>query len=182
MRAPAYFLILLVVASCSPYEPYSCTHYDMKLIVDPEEATISANVQMVFLPRQGYQDSICFFLNPGLEIHSLTAQALKYYEFYAGDTGNLVLYIQEPVLPNEQLHIAMSYSGRLDNQPVMNMDTSLFWYPLNTDARPCTFTAKFALPGNWEISSPPTRMGKHGKWLYQSELPHNSLNVIFTGK
>jgi hypothetical protein len=173
---------VLVLSSCNPYEQYHFTHYNIKAAIDPEEAMISANVQMIFLPRQEYVDSICFLLNPGLKTHSLTAQELKYYEFNSMDTGKLVLYIQEPIRPNEQLHIAMSYSGKLAKQTLTNMDSSIFWYPVNRDTPPSTFQAKFALPGNWHISNVATGRGKHGKHLYQSKLPQPALNLIFTSE
>ncbi len=173
--------IFALLVSCNPYDPYPFTHYNIKAIIEPEQAKISANVQMIFVPRQEYRDSICFSLNPGLEITSLTAQELKYYEFHTRDTGNLVLYIQDPVGPNEQLHISLSYEGTLSGEAIISMDSSLFWYPVNSNSSPSTFQAKFALSGKWQISDPATGAGKHGKRLYATRQPLNSLNIIFTG-
>lgn len=182
LRTAVITLLLALIASCNPYEPYSHTHYYIQATIDPEQANISANVQIVFIPRLEYHDSICFSLNSCLEIHSLTAQELRYYKFNDNDSGNLVLYIQEPIYPSEQLHIALSYTGKLDNKPVHKLDSGMLWYPMNPDATPATFQAKFAIPGDWQISSPQTGMGKHGKWLYQNEQPRSSINLIFTGR
>jgi hypothetical protein len=154
----------------------------MKLAVDPGQAMISANIQLVLVPRQGYQDSICFTLNPELEIQALTAQELIHYEFKSRARDNLVLYIQEPILAGEQINIALAYKGRIDDAPIHKMDTSLYWYPRNPDTSPSTIRAKFALPGNWQIGDPPMGMGKHGKWLYENREPQSPLNVIFTAR
>jgi len=182
LRILTSILGVLVLSSCNPYEPYPFTHYNIKAAIDPEEASISANVQMVFIPRQEHSDSICFYLNPGVEILSLTAQELKHYKFFHADTGKLVLYIQETVRPFEQLHISLSYAGKLANRSLVSMDSSIFWYPVNIDTPPSTFQAKFALPGKWQISNLTTGTGKHGKRLYQSTLPQSALNLIFTSE
>ena len=175
-------LVFLILASCNPYEPYPITHYNISASIEPDQARISANVQMVLVTRQEYRDSICFSLNPGVKIHALTAQVLRYYEFYDRDTCNLVLYIEDPVGPGEQLSISLSYEGQLSDELLISMDSSLYWYPVNNGSHPATFQAEFSLPGNWQISEPLIVPGKHGKRLYQSRLPRNSLSIIFTAE
>jgi hypothetical protein len=167
--------LLTVPESCSPYEPYPYTHYYIQATIEPEIARIAANVQLVFIPRKDYYDSILFYLNPGVEIQSLAAQELQYYEF-EGD--ELRLYIEEPVMRNEQLHISLSYSGVITDRVLEHMDSSLLWYPLNEDIYPSTFHAKFNLAGEWQISEPETGTGKHGKRLYQSLQPRGFLDIV----
>ena len=173
-------MLALVMYSCNPYEQYSCTHYYIQVELDPGSAQFSANVQMVYLTGKPYTDSICFYLNRDVEIHTLAAQELQHYRFERGDTGLLILYIEDPVSANEQLHISLSYSGRINKQEVLHLDSSHFWYPVNEDTPPSTFQAKFALPGEWQISHPPASTGKHGKRLIETRKPQNSLNIIFT--
>lgn len=176
------FLLGMVLFSCNPYEQYSFTHYYIQVEVEPESSLLSANVQMVFVARQEYHDSICFSLNPGVEIQALTAQNLRYYKFYGPDTGRLVLYIDDPVLPDVQLHISMSYSGRLSKQEVWQLDSSLLWYPVNEDTQPCTYHAKFALPGYLQISHPEANTDKHGKLLVQNLEPGNFIEIVFAAR
>jgi len=57
---------------------------------------------MVFVAGQEYNDSITFQLNESVEILSLTAQELKYYEF---DRGLLVLFIEEAVMKGDPDHL-----------------------------------------------------------------------------
>lgn len=146
----------------------------------PDSAWLSANVQMVFVARQEYNDSICFDLNPGVDIHSLTAESLEHYLFGEYQSGKLVLYLEDPVLPNKQLHIALSYSGSLSPDGISRLDSNLAWYPANANTRPCTYHAKFALPGTWQISHPEAGIGAHGKWLLQSPEPKRSLDIVFS--
>ncbi|MFC2115629.1 hypothetical protein ACFLTU_04100 [Bacteroidota bacterium] len=173
------FLFGLLLISCNPYDQYSLTHYFIQAEVDPSTALLSANVQMVLVARREYHDSICFNLNTGLEIQALTAQELKHYDFYKSESGRLVLYIQDPVFPNDQLHISMSYSGRLAGQEVLNLDSSLLWYPSNEDTKPCTYLAKIALPGSWQIIQPEVSTGKHGKFLVQNQNPQDFIDIVF---
>ena len=165
--------------SCNPHEQYSFTHYNIQAELDPDKGYFSANMQMVYVAHKEYTDSICFDLNPDVSIHTLTVQELEHFRFYGNDKGILVLYIEEPVHPNDQLHISLSYSGRLDEQTLTAMDSTLCWYPANEDTQPFTYQVKLALPGNWYISHPEANTGKHGKWQIQSENPQSSLELAF---
>ena len=180
MRKLSGFFLGMVLLSCNPYEQYSNTHYYIQAEMDPDSAWLAANVQIVFVARQEYHDSLCFDLNPGVEIHSLTAQELEHYRFGEYQPGKLVLFIEDPVYPNEQLQIAMSYSGRLYPEGISHLDSGIIWYPVNEDTSPCTYQAKFALPGKWKISHPETGLGKHGKWLLQSIEPKQSFDIRFS--
>lgn len=166
-----------VLFSCNPYEQYAFTHYHIQAELDPGTGHISANIQMVFVARREYHDSICFQLNPDLRIQSLAAQELEFYRFNQGDSGRLVLYIEEAVRPYDKLHISLSYSGRLSEQAVTSLDSTLLWYPVNQDSSPCTYLAKLALPGGWQVTHPEAQTGKHGKWQLQSEMPCSSIEI-----
>jgi hypothetical protein len=184
----------LFVFSCNPYERYLLTHYNIQAEYNPETASLAANVQMVLVAGREYRDSICFRLNPGVEIRSLAAQELEHYEFNKADSGRLVIFIEEPVATGDQLHISLSYSGKLgsidrkknahgDPVPIEPgitiMDSALYWIPVNDDTVPFTLRAKFALPGNWYISRPAANAGRHGKWLIETVKPQHSLSIIF---
>ena len=180
MKKLLCILLGTVLFSCNPYEQYIVTHYYVQAEIDPSTSSISANVQIVFVARKEYHDSICFFLNPGVEIHSLAAQELEHYVFQETGTGELVLYTEDPVFPGDQLHISLSYSGLLGNQEIHHLDSSLLWYPVNEDTQPCTYQAKFALPGSWQINDPEVSFGKHGKWLLQARKPRDAFKIEFT--
>ncbi len=173
-------LLGIVLFSCNPHEQNILTHYYIQAEMVPDSAYLSANVQIVFIARQEYKDSICFDLNPGVKIHSLTAQKLEHYLFGEYQNGKLVLYIAEPVHPNNHLHISLSYSGRLHQQSITILDSNLIWLPVNEDTMPFTYHAKIALPGTWQISHPETGTGKHGKWLLESPEPKHSLEIKFS--
>ncbi|HEC41958.1 MAG TPA: hypothetical protein ENI20_03940 [Bacteroides sp.] len=173
-------LPLMVLVSCNPYDQYLNTHYYIQAEVVPDSAWLSANVQIVFVAGQEYRDSICFDLNPGVEIHSLAAQELEHYRFGEYQSGRLVLYIEDPVHPNDDLNISLSYSGRLSPGGISRLDSNLMWFPVNNDTRPFTYHAKVALPGKWGISHPRTSRGEHGKWLLQSLEPQQSFDISLT--
>jgi hypothetical protein len=185
-------LLGTVLFSCNPYEPYFFTHYHIQAELDPGTGLISANVQMVFVARQDYSDSICFRLNPALNIHTLAAQNLEHYIYRQSDSGWLVIFLEDPIGPRDQLHISLSYSGQLlgstrkvreeDQKDFMQLDSTLYWYPANQDTWPFTFQAKFALPGSWQIIRPDASTGRHGKWLIHSGEPQKSMNILFTRK
>ena len=87
MKKLLVIFLLLSGFSCNPYNPYFFTHYHITASYDPSTTSLSANVQMVFVAGQEYHDSITFQLNESVEILSLTAQELKYYEFNKGLRG-----------------------------------------------------------------------------------------------
>lgn len=180
MKNLSCILWIIVLFSCNPYEQYFYSHYYIQAEMDPGSARFSANLQMVFVARQEYKDSICFHLNPELRIQSLASQELEHYIFRESDSGRLVLFLEDPVGPNERIHISMSYSGRLSGNRVMQMDSSICWYPVNEDSHPCTYMVKFALPGSWQVSQPDAATGQHGKWLIQSREPQNSIDISIT--
>ncbi|MFC2098117.1 hypothetical protein ACFLSP_00095 [Bacteroidota bacterium] len=180
MRNLYCILLGIVLFSCNPYEGYNYTHYYIQAELIPDSAYFSANVQMVFVARKEYHDSICFDLNPAVKIHSLASQELEHYLFSEYQAGKLVLYIEDAVQLNDQLHISLSYSGRLHEQGITSLDSSYAWYPHNEETQPFTYQAKFALPGNWQISHPETGTGQHGKWLLESPEPLQSLKIKFT--
>jgi hypothetical protein len=196
--------LVLFGCSCNPYQPYYFTHYHIIASYDPASTSLSASVQMVFIPDQEYHDSITFQLNDKVDIHSLTAQELKYYEF---DTGRLVLYIEDPVMPGEQLHISLNYSGVIgyehtlypdldpgltldqeqvpDQQPVLDqqpapdqqpvLDPALRWYPVNPDIDKLTYSVKIKLPDPYRLEDPGIR--KRGIWHLITEKPLGSIFV-----
>jgi len=179
MRKLFGFLSAIALLSCNPYEQYSATHLYIQAEVEPGSARIAANVQMVFVARKEYTDSICFRLNPGLKIQSIAAQELQKYRFNENGDGKLVLYIEEQISPGDALQISLSYSGQLGPNEIQRLDSSLYWYPMNENTRPCTYQAKFAVPGKWRITDPGSSTGKHGKWLVESRDVRESLSITF---
>ena len=182
MRKLFGFLSAMILLSCNPYEQYSSTHLYIQAEVQPESARIAANVQMVFVAGKEYTDSICFRLNPELKIQSMAAQVLEKYRFNENGDGKLILYIEEQINPGESLQVSLSYSGQLGPNEIHRLDSSLHWYPMNEDTRPCTYQAKFALPGKWHITDPDSGIGKHGKWLVESRDTLESLEISFAKK
>lgn len=177
MKKAFSFLLGLALFSCNPYEQYFFTHYYIQAELDPASALLSANVQMVYVARQDYTDSICFRLNPGVEVHSLASQELVHYRFGEYDRGMLVIYIEEPVAKNDRLHISLSYSGKISPQEVRQLDSTLFWLPANEDTGLYTYQVKIALPKPWKVMRPAASSGQHGKWQLESRKPRESLIV-----
>lgn len=180
MKNPVYILLVAVLFSCSPHEQYHHTHYNIQAELDPGSKLFSANLQIVLVARQEYRDSICFSLNPDLNIHALAAQELEHYLFRVSDSSRLVLYLEDPVSPGDELLISMSYSGHLPGNGITLLDPSTGWYPVNEDSHPCTYLIKLALPGSWKVSNPAAGTGEHGKWLIQSQDPEEAIRILLT--
>ena len=161
-------ILILSAFSCSPYQLYHFTYYHMTAAYDPASTELSANVQIVFVPQQEYHDSICFRLNESVEIQSLTAQELKYYEF---DSGRLVLYIEEAVMPGDQLHISLTYQGTIGFGP--EGDTILtpdrLWYPVNPGIKKLTYSMEFDLPEQYGLEYPGIQKGQY--WHLDTDEP-----------
>lgn len=172
-------LIFLFCFSCNPYEKYSSSYYYVQAEIDPAEERLSVNVQMVLVAGRDYRDSIRFDLNPGFEILTLTAQELEQYIFNKNNSGKLVLYIEELVAAGDELHISMSYSGKLPagGSGILSQETT--WLPENPDTRKNRFEAKIALPGGWVLKSPESIIGKHGKWQIRSEEIGSVPDLVF---
>jgi hypothetical protein len=118
---------------------------------------------MVFVPGQEYHDSITFQLNESLEILSLTAQELKYYEF---DKGLLVLYIEDAVMTGDQIHISLAYKGMIGDGPDRgNLPTpDKLWYPVNSGIDKLTYSIVLDLPEQYSLEEPWTRKGQSWHW------------------
>lgn len=158
---PAFLLLL---PACDPYVQYGSSQYYLQVEADPSSCRIAVNLQLVFLARTQHSDSLCFTLNPALGIETLTAQDLDHYRYSATDTGRLVLYLDHPVYPGDQLHISLSYKGILPDPPLARLDSSLLWYPCNEESLPAGFLVKLSIPGDWRVAHPEATPGRHGKW------------------
>ena len=155
-------LLILSGFSCNPYRQYYFTHYHITASFQPAGNSLSANVQMVFVPGQAFHDSIIFRLDEQMEIESLAAQELKYYEF---NDGRLVLYIEEPVMPGDQLHISMTYRGQFGDAPIQGSD----WYPDQESIDKLTYAVEMDLPESYEPGAPAERKGH--RWFWGTEKP-----------
>ncbi len=166
--------LLLSGFSCNPYRPYYFTHYHITASYDPASTSLSANVQMVFVPGQEYHDSITFQLNEFVEILSLTAQELKYYEL---DSGRLVLYIQEAVMPGDQIHISLTYKGMIGDGPDKGtmLTPDKLWYPVNPGITKLTYSIELDLPEHYSLEEPGIRKGQ--SWHWGTEKPLGSIVV-----
>ena len=155
--------LLLSALSCSPYQPYYFTHYHIIASYDPATTSLSANVQMVFVPGQECHDSITFQLNESVEILSLTSQELKYYEF---DKGLLVLYIEEAVMKGDQIHISLTYHGFIGDDPDRGffLTPDKLWYPLNRGIDKLTYSIELELPEHISLEEPWIRKGQSWHW------------------
>lgn len=169
-------IIILVVCcfSCNPYRPYYFTHYHITATYDPAGSCLSANVQMVFVPQQAYHDSITFQLNERVEVLSLTAQELKSYEF---NSGRLVLFMEEAVMPRDQLHISLAYRGMIgkvpDRGPVLTPDQ--LWYPVNPAIDKLTYSIELDLSQQYGLQKPGFRKGQ--RWHWGTEKPLGSITA-----
>ena len=162
MKKLISILLILSGFSCNPYRQYYFTHYHITASFNPESNGLSANVQMVFVPGQAFHDSITFRLNEAMVIESLTAQELKYYEFH-GD--RLVLYIEEAVMPGDQLHISMTYRGPFGDAPIQGSA----WYPEQESIDRLTYAVEMDLPEPYEPGAPAERKGQ--RWFWGTEKP-----------
>ena len=172
MRKIGFILLVLSGFSCNPYQPYYFTHYHISADYDPGTGHLSANVRMVLVPTREYHDSIILDLNGHMEILSLTAQELKYYEF---DRGRLVLYIQEAVMPGDQLHISLAYEGQIGGYPGWEAGPpqDYSWYPVNPDIGKITYRVELDLPDNYVLEEPATLDGPG--WNWGSVEPRDSI-------
>jgi hypothetical protein len=174
MKKLLVIFLLLSGFSCNPYRPYYFTHYHITASYDPASTSLSANVQMVFVPEQEYHDSITFQLNEFVEILSLTAQELKYYEL---DSGRLVLYIQEAVMPGDQIHISLTYKGMIGDGPDKGtmLTPDKLWYPVNPGITKLTYSIELDLPEHYSLEEPGIRKGQ--SWHWGTEKPLGSIVV-----
>ena len=174
MKKLLVIFLLLSGFSCNPYRPYYFTHYHITASYDPASTSLSANVQMVFVPGQEYHDSITFQLNMFVEIQSLTAQELKFYEF---DSGRLVLYIQEAVMPGDQIHISLTYKGMIGDGPDKGtmLTPDKLWYPVNPGITKLTYSIELDLPEHYSLEEPGIRKGQ--SWHWGTEKPLDSIVV-----
>lgn len=180
MKKLLTILLILSGFTCHPYRAYYFTHYHIKANYDPEKQSLTANVQMVFVPGQAFRDSIAFRLNESMAIRSLSAQELKYYAF---ENGRLVLYIDEVVMPGDQLHVSMTYEGRVGaasgdesrSAPVAGQGllAESLWYPVSPGTDRLTYTIAMKLPVAYELGSPAVRKGQH--WYWGTELATGSI-------
>jgi hypothetical protein len=174
MKKSLVIFLLLSGFSCNPYPRYYFTHYHITAGYDPASTFLSANVHMVFVPQQEYHDSITFQLNDLVEVQSLASQELKYYEF---DNGRLVLYIEEAVVPGDQIHISMTYKGPIGAGPdTGNMLTpDKQWYPVNSDITNLTCSIELDLPEQYRLEEPWIRKGH--SWHWGTKIPVGSITL-----
>ncbi len=168
--------LLLSGSSCNPYRPYYFTHYHISASYDPETHHLSANVQMVFVPSQAYHDSITFQLNESMEIQSMAAQELRYYEF---DSGRLVLYIKGSVKPGDQLHVSLAYQGLIEegNGLGRGLTPGNLWYPVNPATDKLTYSVEMCLPEHYRLDKPWIRKGHC--WHSRMQRPLGEITVPF---
>jgi hypothetical protein len=171
MKKGLTILLILAGFSCNPYQRYHFTHYHITASYDPSSTSFSADVRMVFVPRQVYHDSMVFRLNERMEIESISAQELKYY---ALEGGRLVLYIREAVMPGDQLHVSMTYSGMIRDvpgdadrkgpgtDPLLSPEDN--WYPVNKGDDTLTYAVDMQLPVEYELGAPAIRKGRYWQW------------------
>jgi len=164
-------LIFLLISgfSCNPYHPYFFTHYHITASYNPSTTSLSANVQMVFVAGQEYNDSITFQLNESVEILSLTAQELKYYEF---DRGLLVLFIEEAVMKGDQIHISLTYQGFIGDGPDRGnlLTPDQLWYPVNRGIDKLTYSIELDLPEHFSLEEPWVRKGQSWHWSIKKPM------------
>jgi hypothetical protein len=174
MRKLLTIVLILSGSYCDPYHPYYFTHYHITASYDPASNSLSANVQMVFVPEKAYHDSITFRLNESVEIQSLAAQELKYYEFKG---GRLVLFIEEAVRPGDQLHISMTYKGLIGDfsERGQVLSPESLWYPVDPGIDKLTYSIGLDLPEHYNMEKPGIRKGK--SWHWGMEKPVVSIAV-----
>lgn len=178
MKKLLTILLFLSAFSCNPYKPYYFTHYNISASYQPVTSSLSANVQMVFVAEKEYHDSIIFLLNGSVEILSFTAQELKYYEF---DNGRLALYIEKAVMPGDQLHISMSYEGKIGygHGQDAGLTADNYWYPVNRDIDKLTYKIELGLPEKYKLEAPGIRKGQI--WQWGTKEPQGSISVPIAG-
>lgn len=172
MKKLMHIFLLLSALSCNPYEPYQFTHYHISATYDPSSSSLSANVQMVLVAGQEYHDSIIFQLNESLEIISLTAQELKYYEF---DYGRLVLFIEEAVMVGDQIHISLAYKGIIEDDTDSGtwLTPVKLWYPINQGIDKLTYSIELDLPEHYSLAEPWIRKGQ--SWHWSTKKPNATI-------
>jgi hypothetical protein len=174
MNKTLFIFLILAGFSCNPYQPYYFTHYHITASYDPASTSLSANVKMVFVPGRAYHDSIVFRLNEHMTIQSLSAQELKYYEF---ENGRIVMYIEEAAMPGDQLHISMTYRGKIGPDPGVAyrkrtgsgqlLSPDDIWYPVNSGTEMQTYAVDMKLPDKYELGAPAIRKGRHWHWVME---------------
>ena len=159
-----YLIIsLILLVSCNPYQPHESTHFNVHADIDPRSGLFDVNLQLVYLSPSDHYDSLVFRLDKAFTIHSLSAQELIRYEF----SGDLVLYIQDPVLAGDRLHVSMSYSGKTEFQFSPGMDhldiaSAREWLPFRDDMEALSYRLNITLPEGFLVENC-TEFGKPEK-------------------
>ena len=179
MRKLLIFGIFLLVC-CNPYQPYLLTHYHMIADIDPVSGIFDMNLQMVYVPRIQQKDSIEFHLDEAFSITSIGAQELVRYESYSGD--RLVLYIQNPVIEGDQIHISMSYSGKpgakfSPGEDLYIIDSILNWFPVNDDIPLMTCRLRIGLPEGYHLEGADVHKKLLNNYIVESREPVSSIRL-----
>jgi hypothetical protein len=169
---------IILLACCNPYQPYPLTHYHITAEIDPISGIFDVNLQMVYVPGIQHNDSIEFHLDRSFSISSIGAQELIRYESYNDD--RLVLYIQNPVIEGDQLHISISYSGKpgagfSPAEDLYIIDSSLNWYPFNTDIPRMTCRLRIGLPEGYYMDGDGVQEKPMNNYFLESREPVSSI-------
>ena len=173
-------LLLIILAGCNPYQPYSDSHLNILAEFDPVSGQMDVNLQMVYLSKTDHADSIVFNLNRDFSILSLSAQELVRYEL--SEDGQLVLYIQEAVPSGDRLHISMSYTGNpgcfiTPGTNRFDIDSMICWLPFRDDIQPLTYRMGIQLPQGFRVENCNRTKEATNLFIIENPVPGPSVRV-----
>jgi aminopeptidase N len=167
--------------------PFRATHYDVEVILHPEDQTISALVKVDFIATQ-VAKTLLVELHPDLRVNSVKMATGGQLTYDRDSNSPLLLSVGLPSAstPGKQIALTFDYSGPLssvEDSPTKSVrfasidkDSAYFllparWFPL-TDypSNRYTGTFKFVVPDSFVVvgtgrPDPPTMMPAIGKGL-----------------
>lgn len=162
-RWPALLVLLLVAAGPAPAQaphafPFRATHYDVQVMLHPDEQTISALAKVDFVAGQ-VAKTLLVELHPDLRVTSVKTADGQTLAFERDNSSPLLLSVALPgtATPGKQITLSFEYSGPISSEEdspskglrLASIDkTSAYlllparWFPL-TDYPSNRYTATF---------------------------------------
>ncbi|MBZ5503803.1 MAG: hypothetical protein LAN59_16470 [Acidobacteriia bacterium] len=189
-RWPALLALLLAAAGSAPGQaprafPFRATHYDVQVMLHPDEQTISALAKVDFVADQ-VAKTLLVELHPDLRVTSVKTSEGQTLAFERDNNEPLLLNVALPgaATPGKQITLAFEYSGPISSEEdspskgvrLASIDkTSAYlllparWFPLtNYPSNRYTATFRVIVPETFTVAGtgkadPPTTLPGIGK-------------------
>ena len=189
-RWPALLVLLLAAAGSAPAQappafPFRATHYDVEVMLHPNEQTISGLAKVDFVADQ-VAKTLLVELHPDLRVTSVKTAEGQTLAFERDNNSPLLLSVELPgtATPGKQITLSFEYSGPISSQEdspskgvrLASIDkTSAYlllparWFPLtNYPSNRYTATFRVIAPETFAVAGtgkadPPTKLPGIGK-------------------